>query len=87
MIQEETSYSIFTKEGLLMDLSGLDAALSVINGYDSSSAVSSGSLAYAVGVTMLDQNMELNEALNTQLIREMEQSVTPYLGGNIDVYA
>jgi hypothetical protein len=70
-----------------MDLTGLDAALGVVSGYDSTSSVSTGSLAYAVGVSMLDQSMELNEAMNTQLIKAMELSVNPHLGSNIDVYA
>ena len=30
---------------------------------------------------------EMNEELNASMIRMMEQSVTPHLGGNIDVYA
>lgn len=69
-----------------MDLAGLSASMSVVNNYDSSYSVSTGSLAYAVGVSMLDMNMELNELLNTQLIQAMEHSVTPHLGSNIDLY-
>ncbi|MGN0485242.1 MAG: YjfB family protein, partial [Lachnospiraceae bacterium] len=45
----------------------------------------SSSLSFAVGVTMLDKEMEWNETLNTQLIRSMEQSVTPHLGQSIDI--
>lgn len=69
-----------------MDLTGLNASMSVLNAYDSSSAVSTGSLAYAVGVSVLDMNMELNESLNRQLVQAMEQSVTSYLGSNLDLY-
>lgn len=69
-----------------MELTGMDAALSTLQGYDNSSSVSTGSLAYAVGVKMLDQNMEMSEAMNQQMIKMMENSVTPNLGGNIDTY-
>lgn len=72
--------------GMFMDLTGLNTAMSVLSGYDSSSDVSAGSLAYAVGISMLDMNMELNEALNQQLVQAMEQSVAPHLGSNIDLY-
>jgi len=34
---------------------------------------------------MLDQAMDMNEAMNAQLISLMEQSVNPHLGGNIDL--
>lgn len=69
-----------------MDLTGLNASMSVVNSYDGSSSISTGSLAYAVSISMLDMNMELNEALNAQLIQAMEHSVTPHLGSNIDIY-
>lgn len=69
-----------------MDLTGLNASMSVVNSYDASSSIGTGSLAYAVGISMLDMNMELNEALNAQLIQAMEHSVTPHLGSNIDIY-
>lgn len=68
-----------------MDITSLDASLSVLSGYDAAS-VSTGSLAYTVGLSMLDMNMELMETMNQQLLHAMEQSVTPHLGGNIDLY-
>lgn len=64
-----------------MELYGCSSALQTLQ----SSDVSQGSLAYAVGVSMLDKEMEASEALNTQLIRSMEQSVTPHLGQSIDI--
>lgn len=70
-----------------MDFSNVSSALSTLNAYDASSSVSQASLAYAVGTTMLDKQLEMNETLNASMIRMMEQSVTPHLGGNIDVYA
>lgn len=70
-----------------MDLANVSSALSTLSAYDASSSVSQGSLAYAVGTAVLDNQLEMNEELNASMIRMMEQSVTPYLGGNIDVYA
>lgn len=70
-----------------MDLTNVSSALSTLNGYDASSSVSQGSLAYAVGTAVLSNQLEMNEALNASMIQMMEQSVTPHLGGNIDVYA
>ena len=46
-----------------MDLAGLDVALGTVSQYDSTSAVSSTSLAYTLGVEMLDKSMELNHKL------------------------
>ncbi len=63
-----------------MDIAAVSSALSAV------STSSAGTLAEAVSVKMLDQAMEMNEAMNTQLITLMEQSVTPHLGGNIDVH-
>ncbi|MDD6305624.1 MAG: YjfB family protein [Clostridiales bacterium] len=70
-----------------MDLANVSSALSTLSAYDASSSVSQGSLAYAVGTAVLDNQLEMNEELNASMIRMMEQSVTPHLGGNIDVYA
>lgn len=70
-----------------MDLTNVSSALSTLNGYDASSSVSQGSLAYAVGTAILSNQLEMNAALNASMIQMMEQSVTPHLGGNIDVYA
>lgn len=70
-----------------MDLANVSSALSTLSAYDASSSVIQGSLAYAVGTAILDNQLEMNEELNASMIRMMEQSVTPHLGGNIDVYA
>lgn len=67
-----------------MDL-GLNAALSTVTGYDSTSSVSSASLAYTVGVEMLGKSMEASEAMSEGMVKMMENSVTPNLGGNIDI--
>ena len=40
-----------------------------------------------VGVAMLDKQLEMSEANGQSLIRAMELSVNPGIGGNIDYYA
>jgi len=65
-----------------MDIAAVSSALSAVSSYPASSM---GTVAQTVSVEMLDQAMEMNEAMNSQLISLMEQSVTPNLGGNIDV--
>jgi hypothetical protein len=65
-----------------MEITPISSALSAVNSYAPSSI---GSVAQVVSVEMLDQTMEMNEAMNSQLISLMEQSVTPHLGGNIDL--
>ncbi len=65
-----------------MDIAAVSSALSAVTSYGS---YATGSVAQAVSVEMLDQAMDMNEAMNTQLITLMEQSVTPHLGGNIDL--
>lgn len=65
-----------------MDIAAVSSALSAVQSYGS---YSTGSLAQAVSIKMLDNTMEMNEAMNSQLISMMEQSVTPNLGGNVDI--
>lgn len=67
-----------------MDISAVSSALSAVSSYG---AYATGSVAQAVSVEMLDQAMDMNESMNAQLISLMEQSVTPHLGGNIDIRA
>ncbi len=69
-----------------MDIAGVSYASNVVSSYGIGSSVSPVSLQEYLGVAMLEQTMELNEALNTQLIQAMEHSVMPHLGGNIDTY-
>ena len=64
---------------MLMDITNVSSALSAVN------TASIGSLAQTVSIKMLDQTMELSEAMNHQLVSLMEQSVTPHLGGNLDI--
>lgn len=65
-----------------MDIASVSSALSALSAYG---PYSTGSLGQAVSLKMLDQTMEMNEAMNTQLIQMMEQSVTPHLGSNVDI--
>ncbi len=65
-----------------MDIAAVSSALSAVGSYG---PYATGSLAQTVSIKMLDQTMEMNEAMNTQLIQMMEQSVTPHLGGNMDL--
>lgn len=65
-----------------MEIGAVSSALSAVNSYAPSSI---GSVAQTISVEMLDQAMEMNEAMNSQLISLMENSVTPHIGGNIDL--
>ncbi len=65
-----------------MDIAAVSSALSAVQSYG---AYSTGSLAQAVSIKMLDNTMEMNEAMNAQLVSMMEQSVAPNVGGNIDI--
>lgn len=69
-----------------MDLGNVDTALSTLSAYDASSSVGTGSLAYAVSTAVLSQSLDAQAALGASMLKMMENSVTPELGGNIDVY-
>ncbi len=64
-----------------MRISGvsMDMAVSSIN------ATTPGSLSETVGVKMLAEQMDMAEVQGAAMVKMMEQSVTPELGGNIDV--
>lgn len=65
-----------------MDIGAVSSALSAVNSYG---LYSTGSLAQVASVKMLDKAMESSEAVNAAMIKMMEQSVMPNLGGNIDI--
>lgn len=69
-----------------MDFSNIDMALNTLTAYDATSSVSSASLAYAVGTEILSQSLDMTQEMGASMIQMMERSVTPELGGNIDVY-
>ena len=62
-----------------MNIGNVSSALSAINASEPSSLMES------VGVKMLDKSLDGSVSRNDSMIRMMENSVTPYLGGNIDV--
>ena len=65
-----------------MDIGAVTSALSAVQSYG---PYATGTVKEAVSIEMLDQTMDMNEAMNSQLIKMMEQSVNPNLGGNIDI--
>lgn len=69
-----------------MDFSIVDVALGTMTAYDATSSVGTSSLAYAVGTEILSQSLDMTQILGASMIQMMERSVTPELGGNIDVY-
>lgn len=68
-----------------MDIANVSSALNTVSSYNIGTSVSATTLPEVVGVAMLDMSMELNEQLNASMLKMMEQSVTPHLGGNIDI--
>ena len=62
-----------------MNIGNVNSALSAINACEPSSLMES------VGMKMLDKTLDTSASMNDSIIRMMENSVTPYLGGNIDV--
>ncbi len=62
-----------------MDISSISSALLSVNSSDP------GSLANAVSIKMLGNAISSSESLGAGLTKMMENSVTPYLGSNIDV--
>lgn len=69
-----------------MDFANIDIALSTLSAYDAGSSVGSASLAYAVGTEILSQSLDMTQELGASMVQMMERSVTPELGGNIDIY-
>lgn len=39
----------------------------------------------AIGLAMLDKQLEMTDTMNSQMIRAMEQSVNPSVGSNFDM--
>lgn len=69
-----------------MEIGNLTTALGTLTAYDTSSSVSTDSLAYAVSTKMLGNAIENAQGMGASMVQMMERSVTPELGGNIDVY-
>jgi hypothetical protein len=64
-----------------MDIMNVNSALSAVQLSDSTSTVTG-----AVSMKMLDNALDMNQTMNDSMVKMMENSVTPYLGGNIDTY-
>ena len=62
-----------------MDIMNVNSALGAVSEYSSNASLRD------VGVKMLDNTLEMNEALNQDMIRMMELSVNPNIGGNFDM--
>ena len=69
-----------------MDIANVSSALNTVSSYGIGTSVSPTSFSEQVGIAVLDMSMELNNQLNTSMIQALERSVTPHLGGNIDLY-
>lgn len=69
-----------------MDITGVGFALNMLSSYNIGSSTGATSLPEMVSVAMLDKTMELNRQLNAEMIQSLEHSVTPHLGGNVDIY-
>lgn len=62
-----------------MEISGMNAALSAVNSSSPSSVVG------LTSMKMLSNSIEASEQMGADLAKMMENSVTPYIGGNIDL--
>lgn len=62
-----------------MEITSAYPALNAIEAAKSTNTVQG-----AVGMKMLSKTLDTTEQMNTSMIKMMEHSVTPYLGGNID---
>lgn len=38
-----------------------------------------------IGVAILGKQLDMSQQLGSEMVKAMEQSVTPHLGGNIDI--
>ncbi len=62
-----------------MEIAAVNSALSAV------SSATPGTYVQAASMEMLNNTLELNDTLAQSTIKMMENSVTPYLGGSIDV--
>ena len=65
-----------------MDIAAVSSALSAVGSYGISSI---GSVPQVASMEMLGKAMETNETMGAQMIKMMEQSVTPHLGQHFDM--
>lgn len=62
-----------------MEITALNSALNLYE------AAPTNSVSSATSLKMLDNTMEMTEQMSQEMIKMMENSVMPHLGGNIDV--
>lgn len=62
-----------------MEIAAVNSALSAV------SSATPGTYVQAASMEMLNNTLELNDTLAQSTIKMIENSVTPYLGGSIDV--
>lgn len=70
---------LLKKEGDLMEIGAINSALSAVT------TSKTGTVAAEASMAMLDKSLELNEAMNQSMIKMMENSVNPAIGGNFDM--
>ncbi len=64
-----------------MEMNTLNSvALSAVNN-------ASNPIGQALGVVMLDKQLEMSETMSDGMVKAMERSVNPSVGGNFDMYA
>lgn len=68
-----------------MDFGMADMALTALSSYETASANPS-SLTAKVSTAVLSQSLDQTEQMGDAMVQMMERSVTPELGGSIDVY-
>ncbi len=68
-----------------MDIGNMDLALSALASYGTGSSSGVGSLGYAVSTAVLGKSIDMTQEMGDAMLKMMEQSVTPGLGGNIDL--
>lgn len=62
-----------------MEIGAINSALSAVD------AASPGTITSAVSMKMLDNTLDLNAELSQDMIKMMENSVNPNIGGNFDM--
>ena len=74
------------KGGILMEIGAL-ASTALYQMNQNSAKVNGYDVPTDVGVEMLSKQLAVSEASGQSLIRAMELSVNPSIGGNVDYYA
>ncbi len=62
----------------------MDLALSALNSYGTGSSDGVGSLGYAVSTAVLGKSIDMSREIGDAMVKMMENSVNPGVGGNVD---